>query len=387
MAVRTNYEKNGKNYYRVTATIGKKADGKPIRKEFYGKSKKEAESKKEEYIKGLNLGLNSNFNEITLEELIKTWLFEVVKTYASHSTMDRYEGIYRNYIKETTLNSTKLNSIKPLTLQRHYNKLYYEDKKSLSVIKNLNKFLKTFFNYSIKEDYILSNPCIRVTLPVEKTVTDENDDIDPFTLEEIEKIKKAAKNYMRMIFLLDLGTGLRKGELLALTPADINFEKEEIYINKSLKKIKVFDSETKYHYETAIEVPKTKNSIRTVPIPKKLIPILRNHITKQKEKYLSNGLILKENSLIFTTNSCTPIDGVNMLRAWKRLLKRAGVRYRRFHNIRHTFASQLFFAHVELKTVQTLLGHSSINITSEIYVHVLPQSKIDSVEKINYLFS
>ena len=48
MAVRTNYEKNGKNYYRVTATIGKKADGKPIRKEFYGKSKKEAESKKEE---------------------------------------------------------------------------------------------------------------------------------------------------------------------------------------------------------------------------------------------------------------------------------------------------------------------------------------------------
>ena len=172
MAVRTNYEKNGKNYYRVTATIGKKADGKPIRKEFYGKSKKEAESKKEEYIKGLNLGLNSNFNEITLEELIKTWLFEVVKTYASHSTMDRYEGIYRNYIKETTLNSTKLNSIKPLTLQRHYNKLYYEDKKSLSVIKNLNKFLKTFFNYAIKEDYILSNPCIRVTLPVVKTVTD-----------------------------------------------------------------------------------------------------------------------------------------------------------------------------------------------------------------------
>ncbi len=387
MAVKTNYEKNGKNYFIVTATIGKKADGKPIRKEFYGKSKKEAEAKKEEYLKGLNLGLNSDFNEITLGELIKTWLFEVVKIYASHSTMERYEGIYRNYIKETPLNSIKLNSIKPLTLQRYYNKLYYENKKSFSIIKNLNKFLKTFFNYAIKENYILSNPCVRVTLPVDKTVTDEKNDIDPFTFEEIEKIKKTAKNYMYMIFLLDLGTGLRKGELLALTPADINFEKEEIYVNKALKKIKIFDSEEKYHYETAIEVPKTKNSIRTVPIPKKLIPILKNYIIRQKEKYLSNGLILKENSLIFTTNSCTPIDGVNMLIAWKRLLKRAGVRYRRFHNVRHTFASQLFFAHVELKTVQMLLGHSSINITSEIYVHVLPQSKIDSIEKINYLFS
>ncbi len=386
MAVKTNYEKNGNNYFRITALIGKKADGKPIRKEFYGKSKKEAETKKNEYLKGLNLGLNSNFNEITLGELIKVWLFEVVKIYASHSTMDRYEGIYRNYVKETTLNNLKLNSIKPLTLQRHYNKLYYEDKKSISVIKNLNKFLKTFFNYAIKEDYMLSNPCVRVTMPVEKTVIDEEKDIDPFTLEEIEKIKKTAKNYMRMIFLLDLGTGLRKGELLALTPADINFEKEEIYINKSLKKIKVFDNETKYHYETAIEVPKTKNSIRIVPIPKKLIPILKNYIIEQKEKYLSNGLILKENSLIFTTDSCTHIDGVNMLKAWKRLLKRAGVRYRRFHNVRHTFASQLFYAHVELKTVQMLLGHSNINITSEIYIHVLPQSKIDSIEKINHLF-
>ncbi len=381
MAVKTNYEKNGNNYFRITALIGKKADGKPIRKEFYGKSKKEAETKKNEYLKGLNLGLNSNFNEITLGELIKVWLFEVVKIYASHSTMDRYEGIYRNYVKETTLNNLKLNSIKPLTLQRHYNKLYYEDKKSISVIKNLNKFLKTFFNYAIKEDYMLSNPCVRVTMPVEKTVIDEEKDIDPFTLEEIEKIKKTAKNYMRMIFLLDLGTGLRKGELLALTPADINFEKEEIYINKSLKKIKVFDNETKYQYETAIEVPKTKNSIRIVPIPKKLIPILKNYIIEQKEKYLSNGLILKENSLIFTTDSCTHIDGVNMLKAWKRLLKRAGVRYRR-----HTFASQLFYAHVELKTVQMLLGHSNINITSEIYIHVLPQSKIDSIEKINHLF-
>lgn len=386
MAVKTNYEKNGNNYFRITALIGKKADGKPIRKEFYGKSKKEAETKKNEYLKGLNLGLNSNFNEITLGELIKVWLFEVVKIYASHSTMDRYEGIYRNYVKETTLNNLKLNSVKPLTLQRHYNKLYYEDKKSISVIKNLNKFLKTFFNYAIKEDYMLSNPCVRVTMPVEKTVIDEEKDIDPFTIEEIEKIKKTAKNYMRMIFLLDLGTGLRKGELLALTPADINFEKEEIYINKSLKKIKVFDNETKYHYETAIEVPKTKNSIRIVPIPKKLIPILKNYIIEQKEKYLSNGLILKENSLIFTTDSCTHIDGVNMLKAWKRLLKRAGVRYRRFHNVRHTFASQLFYAHVELKTVQMLLGHSNINITSEIYIHVLPQSKIDSIEKINHLF-
>ncbi len=93
MAVNTNYEKNGNNYCRVTATVGKKADGKPIRKEFYGKNKKEAENKRDEYIKGLNLGLNSNFNKITLGELIKTWLFEVVKIYASHSTMDRYEGI------------------------------------------------------------------------------------------------------------------------------------------------------------------------------------------------------------------------------------------------------------------------------------------------------
>jgi len=387
MAVKTNYEKNGKSYYRITATVGKKPDGKPIRKEFYGKNKKEAEAKKEEYLRGLILGLNSDFNEIILGDLIKVWLFEVVKIYASNSTMDRYEGIYRNYVKNTPLNGFKLKSIKPLTLQRYYNKLYYDDKKSLSIIKNLNKFLKTFFNYAIKEDYILTNPCVRVTLLVEKTVTDgKAKDIDPFTIEEIDRIKKAAKNYMNMLFLLDLGTGLRKGELLALMLSDINFEKEEICINKALKKIKVFDTYTKYHYETAIETPKTKNSIRTVPIPTKLVPILKKYIEEQKEKYISNNLEFKENSLIFTTDSCKPLDGTNMLRVWKRLLKKADVRYRKFHDVSHTYATQLFFSGVELKTVQMLLGHSDINITSGIYVHVLPQSKVDSVDKINHLF-
>ena len=79
MAVKTNYEKNGNNYFRVTATIGKKSDGKPIRKEFYGKSKKEAETKKDEYLNNLKSGLNLDFDKITVGNLFHIWLFEIIK--------------------------------------------------------------------------------------------------------------------------------------------------------------------------------------------------------------------------------------------------------------------------------------------------------------------
>ncbi len=98
MAVKTNYRKNGKDYYRVTATIDKKADGKPIRKEFYGKSKKEAEQKRDEYLRNIANGLNTDYENAELVPLMELWLFEVIKpsNKIKEITFERYESIFRN---------------------------------------------------------------------------------------------------------------------------------------------------------------------------------------------------------------------------------------------------------------------------------------------------
>ena len=100
MVRKINYTKNGNKYFRVTVSIGRDSNGKLIRKEFYGKSKKEAEEKRYEYLNGIRNGLNIDHKNMILGELIHTWIFEVVRVFSKikPSSFQRYKGIYRNYI-------------------------------------------------------------------------------------------------------------------------------------------------------------------------------------------------------------------------------------------------------------------------------------------------
>jgi hypothetical protein len=174
MANKTNVTKNGKNYYRVYLDLGRDSNGKRIRKEFYGKSKKDAENKLEKYKNGLNSGLANNYDKLTLGNVCKLWLFEKIKNTVKPSTFERYEGIYRLYVKSSSLYPIKLKDLKSLDIQRYYNDLFNSGKSS-SVIKNLNKLLKAFFNYCIDEGYIIRNYCIgkSITIP-ETSSVDEN---------------------------------------------------------------------------------------------------------------------------------------------------------------------------------------------------------------------
>ncbi|WP_254306715.1 hypothetical protein [Clostridium sp. 001] len=102
MATKTNFISNGKKYYRINYDIGMNADGKRIRKQFVGKSRKGAEKKKLDYINNMNAGLKDTKN-MWLAQTLKSWLFEVVKMSGNikPTTFARYEGLYRNYIEIT----------------------------------------------------------------------------------------------------------------------------------------------------------------------------------------------------------------------------------------------------------------------------------------------
>lgn len=158
MARKTNYSKNGTDYYRVTAAIGRDSEGKLIRKEFYGKSKTEAEEKRDDYLSWIRNGLNIDFNNVVLGDLMHAWLFEVVRINVKASSFERYEGIYRNYIKNSVIYGIKLNELHSIQIQRFYNKLFSSGS-SFSSIRYINKLLKSFFSYSVDEGYLIKNPC------------------------------------------------------------------------------------------------------------------------------------------------------------------------------------------------------------------------------------
>ena len=184
MAAKTNYNVNGKNYFRVSASFGRDSNGKLIRKYFYGKSEKEAKKKLEEYKDSLKSGLRVDKN-LFLYPLMKEWLFEIVRNRIKESTFDRYEDLFRNYIESAPFAYTLIKDIRGIDIQKYYNDLYKKGKSS-GRIQRVNKLLKQFFNYAYIEGYILKNPVLNVSIP--GTKENVKKEVEIFNKEELNKI-------------------------------------------------------------------------------------------------------------------------------------------------------------------------------------------------------
>lgn len=375
MAKKTNVEINGNKYFRVTRTVGKKADGTPIRKTFYGAGVNEANEKADNYINDIKNGLVNNYEYAILSELMNIWLFEFLhkSSKIKPSTFQRYEGIYRKYIKNSDIAGLKLKDCNTIKLQNFFNDL--SKNYSYTQLRYLCDVMRNFFNWCIDSGYILKNPCLKVEIKGNKSEIIKRkkaNKIEILSTTEIEKIKEKIKGTdFELLFLLDLSTGLREGELLALTWNDIDLKKQTIRIDKSIKEVYVYDDNDNRHIETIVQVPKTLTSFRTIPVPSPIISKLNQ--TKNK-----NGIVFHDENINY-------LKAKNVSYKWKKILKDCGIPHKKFHSIRHTYASTLLKNGVDIQTVAELMGHSAIAIT-QIYLHSTTEQKYDAVNKLNYLF-
>lgn len=374
MAKKTNFKVNGNEYFKVTRTIGHKADGTAIKKTFYGSCKAEAEEKADNYLNSIENGLVINYENLSLNDLLHTWIFDFLHNSSKikPSTFQRYEGIYRNYIKESNIAGTKISSINTVVLQKFYNGL--SKTHSYSQINYLNSVLKTFFNWCIDSGYAIKNPCLKVEIKGNKNdiINNQRQEVEILSEEEIKTIKEYIKNTdMELLILLDLATGLRQGELLALDWENIDLDKQILEVKRTVKEVYVYDSETEKHIETMYQIPKTPNSFRKVSIPSSIITKLE----KVKNK----------KGLLFYDKNGQPLRAKNVADKWKKILKNCNIQHKKFHAIRHTYASMLLKNGVDIETVAELMGHTAVSIT-QIYLHSSKDQKQNAVDKINYLF-
>ena len=217
---------------------------------------------------------------------------------------------------------------------------------------------------------------------------EENEDIEIFNNESIDKIVRichlkideGTDDYLYYMILLELGSGLRQAEILGLQNGNIN---NEIKVKKQLQKIKKFKNKECVGYETKLITPKTLNSIRTIELPNVIIDVINKYKIIQEQKWREQNKIFDENSLLFTSSTCTALDNSNLLKHWKRFLKENDIEYKKWHSLRHSYASLLFQMGADIKTVQELLGHADINTTSQIYVHVFPETRKQAVNLLN----
>lgn len=412
MAKKYNCTINGKQYFRKTKVIGHKDSGKPIRKVFYGDGEKDADRQIEEYMSKRKSGLNVNIEKLTVQEGMHTWLFEVLlhSKNIKSASFDKHECNYRNYIKDKAIGYIPIQNAVSGPFQDYYFDLYkngidYIDTqtkklKHLQVsedkIFDLNKTLRTFFSYCIKQKYTLDNPCSleNIDLPGDadgnEDETDEVNNIQVFSDEEMNIFQQNLiyaenqDNTFVVAIQLDFLTGLRLGELLGMKKKFI--VKYMTKVRNTLKRIKVFDSPTQWHYETKLIKPKSNSSIRSVNFPIPFWTTIELYLKEQEEKWKRNGLIFNDDSLIFTTDTCKAIDRGNFYRAWKRFLKRIEIPLKKPHSMRDTYATTLIRRGASIHDVKDMLGHSSIKITEKYYIFVFPEDRSKTASLLNDMF-
>lgn len=369
------------NGWRATITIGRGSDGKLIRKQFYAKTKIEVLKKVDDFKVKNTLGLVTTENSITVQQWVKVWLEEYKINDCRLSTMERYYGLYNNYIENKDIGIIKLKDLKPANIQIYYNRLIKNENKSPETIKMINKVLAGALRQAKKEQRILQNSCEFITLP--KSIN--KGEIQVFSIDEqIKFIKSIENNRDRCLYNLALGTGLRLGELLGLKWSDIDLEKGELNVKRTIKRVKIFNDDSENKTKIIEQPPKTKYSARTVPLPAKTIKELARHKNIINKERLRAGEIYEDNNLVFPNEVGRVIDARNITKRYKTVLKRADISYRKFHALRHTYATRLFENGVPLKTIQVLMGHSSMDITVNIYTHVVLDEKIKAIEVLNY---
>lgn len=374
---------NGKqDGWRASLTIGRNDNGSLKRKDFYGKTKKEVQIKMDDYKKQMSLGLLMN-DKITVDQWFFTWLFDFKSKDLAPSTFECYEGVYRLYIKDSDIGDIKLIDLRTAHLQRYYTKLLDIDKLDASNVKRINKTLKTCLKEAIKQGYLQKNWCDDVNLPKVK----KEDNIKALSKDDQLRLLEALKGIdLELLITFALGTGLRLGEVLGLKWSDIDFKEHTLSVQRSVRRVVEIQRDGSRNRILKEVPPKTENSFRIVPIPDTILLKLKSYKNVQNKLILSLGEDYKNNNYVFCNNDGTIMDPKKPNRRLSSVLKSNDIELITFHGLRHTYCTRLFEAGVPPKTVQSLVGHSDIETTMNIYTHVMKETKIEAVDKINSIF-
>ena len=318
---------------------------------------------------GLPSNQSDGFQDPTFEKLASLWLenykttvkpstFENVRAKVEKMTEEHFEGMKLKQISVTYCQKVVIELSKSYVLYNHY----------LSVINRI-------FKYAVLMDILDSNPFDKVIKPKSRQVQRKGNFLTKEELKEFLKLSQTTTlSYFFPLVHLMSYTGLRQGEALALKWSDIDFENKKITVNKTSARIKE---------KQTLQTPKTKNSKRVISIDSATLSILRSWKKDQIKIYFKNGKHFEgDENFIFTNQQGEWVHIHNFIRYFKRFIADHKLKQITPHGLRHTHASLLFSAGVEPKNISDRLGHSTVQITLDLYTHITEEQRTDTVEKL-----
>lgn len=353
-------------YAGIDETTGKKKYIK--RSGFKTKAQAKKELVKLEY-EIANGGYFQPVESMTLRDVYSLWIAQYRLT-VKPSTVHNAKRIFRRYILPT-LGSYKVDS---LNLARCQSAVNEWSKSAPSMIKLIKVYASLIMKYATKLGLASKNPFTDVVIP--RTPKEEKKNfLDASELKQFLAIaeKKNLKQYA--VFRLLAYSGMRIGELLALTWDDVNFETNVISVNKTQAK--------NSNGEIIIHDPKTKTSKRVLDMDLETMQILKRWKVKQASYLLAIGINAMSKSQLVFSNQRNKLLSPHTVRGWySQIIKANDLPHITLHGFRHTHATLLLSAGASVKEVQNRLGHSNVTTTLNIYTHLTRQDQKETIQKL-----
>lgn len=318
---------------------------------------------------GLPSNQSDGFQDPTFGELASLWL-ENYRTTVKPST---FENV-KSKVEKMTEEHFKELKLKKITVA-YCQKIVIELSKSYVLYNHYLSVINRIFKYAVLMDIISSNPFDKVIKPKSRQTQRKGNFLTKEELKEFLKLAQTATlSYFFPLVHLMSYTGLRQGEALALKWSDIDFENKKITVNKTAARIKEKQN---------LQTPKTKNSKRVISIDPTTLSILKSWKKDQIKIYFKNGKHFEgDDNFIFTNERADWVHIHNFIPYFKRFITDHKLKPITPHGLRHTHASLLFSAGVEPKNISDRLGHSTVQITLDLYTHITEEQRADTVEKL-----
>lgn len=302
------------------------------------------------------------------KEIIQPFL-EYKKDYVRASTISLYADYYDNHLV------TYFGEYSEIKQEDIDDFLFFKANQGASknTLENYVVALKTLFKWASKNE-MFPPLSFKANYPF---VAKEKTEINPLTVDEAKAFAKYCEDnfsFIRLALYTALFTGLRAGEICGLQFKDIDIDRGILSVNKIVTRVstsKRLRNENDRPTEVIIGEPKTKNSIREIPLAKQVL-----HYYKSLSKIVNHDFFI-------ATNNTHPAEPNALRNELNKITKSIGIQHIRLHDLRHTFATRCVSVGIDPKTVSLLLGHSTIDITLKLYTHVDDNAKTEAINKLS----
>ena len=301
-------------------------------------------------------------NQKTVSEIIDLWKADK-KQYVKKSSYSAYMLLIENHLLPVFGNKCNVeeSDVQAFVFQKLTEGL------SQKTIKDILIVLKMALKFGVKNKILEYTP-FDIQFPTER----KKQSIEVLSKSNQKKIMSYVQDHFTFRNLgvyICLCTGVRIGELCALTWDDIDTENGIIYVRKTIQRIYIIEND-KRHTELLLDTPKTKNSIREIPMTKDLLKML-----KPLKKIVND-------SFFVLTNDAKPTEPRTYRNYYKQMIQHLNIPELKFHGLRHSFATRCIESNCDYKTVSVLLGHSNISTTLNLYVHPNLEQKKKCIEQM-----